>query len=185
MRQLIVSEWMTLDGVFDADTMKQWFEPYHSEGRAECIREGILASDALLIGRTTYEMFAAYWPTQKNNEMGTADKLNSMPKYVVSSTLKKAEWNNSTIIKDDIVKAVATLKQQPGRDILVPGSATLVQALMEGDLVDEYRLLVQPHIMGSGKRFFMDGMATTKLTLVKTHTLDLGVVALCYRPGKH
>ena len=103
MRKLVVSEWVTLDGVFDADTMKEWFEPYDSDGRRNCIRETVLASDAFLVGRVTYEMLAAYWPNQKNNKMGIADRLNSAPKYVVSSTLKKAEWNNSTIIEKNVV----------------------------------------------------------------------------------
>ena len=106
----------------------------------------------------TYEMFAAYWPKQKNNEMGIADRMNGAPKYVVSSTLKKAEWNNSTIIDKNVVDEVARLKQQPGEDILVCGSATLVELLMKEDLIDEYRFLVHPIFMGSGKRFFNDRM---------------------------
>lgn len=126
MRKLVVSGWVTLDGVFDADTMEQWYIPYHSDDRGEHIKEGILASDALLLGRVTYEMLAAYWPILRNNEMGIADRLNSVPKYVVSSTLKKAEWNNSTIIKENVEEEITKLKQQPGQDILINGSATLV-----------------------------------------------------------
>ena len=182
MRKLVVSEWMTLDGVFDADTMKEWFEPYDSEDRQNYIKENVLTSDAFLVGRVTYEMLASYWPNQKNNEMGIADRLNSAPKYVVSSTLKKAEWNNSTIINEDVVEEVTKLKQQPGQDILMFGSATLVQSLMEADLIDEYRFLVHPTIMGGGKRFFKDGMLATKLKLVKTETLNSGVTLDCYEP---
>jgi len=185
MRKLVVSAWLTLDGVFDAYTMDQWFNLYDSEERQEYIREGILASGALLLGRTTYEMLAPYWSSMKNNEMGVAAKLNSAPKYVVSSTLKRAEWNNSTIIKDNVVEEITMLKQQPGHEIQIEGSATLVQSLMETDLIDEYRFLVHPIIMGSGKRFFKDGMHTTKLKLVKTKTLDLGVMLLCYQPTKN
>jgi dihydrofolate reductase len=181
LRKLIVSEWMTLDGVFDADTMKDWFEPYDSPERQNYIRENVLTSDAFLFGRVTYEMLASYWPNQKNNEMGVADRLNSAPKYVVSSTLKKAEWNNSTIINEDVVEEVAKLKQQPGQDILMFGSATLVQSLMEAELIDEYRFLVHPTIMGAGKRFFKDGMLATKLNLVKTKTLSSGVTLDCYQ----
>ena len=181
MRKLVVSEWMTLDGVFDADTMKEWFEPYDSEDRQNYIKENVLTSDAFLVGRVTYEMLASYWPNQKNNEMGVADRLNSAPKYVVSSTLKKAEWNNSTIINEDVVEEVTRLKQQPGQDILMFGSATLVQSLMEADLIDEYRFLVHPTIMGGGKRFFKDGMVATKLKLVKTKTLNSGVILDCYQ----
>jgi dihydrofolate reductase len=181
LRKLVVSEWVTLDGVFDADSMKEWFEPYDSPDRQEYIKENVLTSDAFLVGRVTYEMLAAYWPNQKNNEMGVADRLNSAPKYVVSSTLKKAEWNNSTIISEDVVEEITKLKQQPGQDILVFGSAKLVQSLMEAGLVDEYRFLVHPIIMGSGKRFFRDEIVATKLKLVKTKTLALGVTLDCYQ----
>jgi dihydrofolate reductase len=181
LRKLIVSEWMTLDGVFDADSMKEWFEPYESQDRQEYIKENVLTSDAFLVGRVTYEMLASYWPNKKNNFAGIADRLNSAPKYVVSSTLKKAEWNNSTIIKENLVEEITKLKQQPGQDILIFGSATLVQSLMEADLVDEYRFLVHPIIMGSGKRFFRDEMVATKLKLVKTKTLNSGVILDCYQ----
>jgi dihydrofolate reductase len=184
MRKIVVSVWITLDGVFDADTMDQWFYPYESEARGEYIKEGVLACGAFLLGRTTYEMLFPYWSSQKNNEMGVADKLNNGPKYVVSSTLKKAEWNNSTIIKDDVVAEITKLKQQPGREILIMGSATLVQSLMEAGLIDEYRFLVHPVIIGDGKHFFKDGMPTTKLKLIETKTLDLGVTLLRYQPAK-
>jgi dihydrofolate reductase len=187
MRKLVVSEWVTVDGVFDADTMAQWFTPYDSDDRQEWIKEGILASDAFLFGRITYEMLAGYWPTvtdRDNKEIAIADRLNGAPKYVVSSTLKTAKWNNSTIIKNNVVEELARLKQQPGQDILVFGSAMLGQSLLEADLIDEYRLLVHPIVMGRGKRPFKDGLATTKLTLVKTRTFSLGVTALCYQPAK-
>ena len=183
MRKLIVSEWVTLDGVFDGDTMGQWEMPYNSDDKVEFVKDGILASDALLIGRVTYEMLAAYWPTQQNNEMGWADWVNSIPKYVISSTLKKAEWNNSTIIKKNVVEEIIKLKQQPGQNLLITGSAALVQSLMETDLVDEYQFLVHPIIMGSGKRFFKDGM-NTSLKLVKTKTFRSGVILLSYKPAK-
>lgn len=186
MRKLIVSERVTLDGVFDADTMDQWFMPYQSDDSAEYIKEGVLECDVYLLGRTTYEMLAPYWSSLKNNEMGIADKLNSVSKYVVSSTLEKAEWNNSTIIKDAkrVVEEITRLKEQPGQGILIHGSATLVQSLLEAELIDEYQFLVHPIIMGSGKRFFKDGMPTTKLKLVKTKTLGLGVILLCYQPAE-
>ena len=136
MRKLVVSEWVTLDGVFDADTMDQWFNPYDSIDRQQCIKETVLASDAFLFGRATYEMLAPYWSSLKDNEMeGVAGKLNSAPKYVVSSTLKKAEWNNSTIIKESVVGEITKLKQQPGQEIQIEGSASLVQSLMEAHLL--------------------------------------------------
>src|ERR1700681_2660796 len=170
MRKLVVSEWMTLDGVFDADTMDKWWIPYDSAERQEYIKGGILECDAMLYGHTTYAMLAPYWSAQKNDENGPAAKLNGVRKYVVSSSLKKAMWNNSTIIKGNIDEEIATLKQQSGGDILITGSATLVQSLMETDLIDEYRFLVQPIIMGSGKRFFKDVMHMTRLKLVSTKT---------------
>ncbi len=185
MRKLIVSVWMTLDGIFDADTMDQWFNPYHSDERGNYIYDSISESGALLIGRTTYEMLAGYWPYQKNDDNGPASSINRMPKYVVSSSLKEANWNNSTIIKDNLIEEITKLKQQPGHDILIPGSATLVQSLMHTDLIDEYQFLVHPMIMGSGKRFFKDGMGMTRLKLVESKTLSLGVVLLCYKPAKN
>jgi dihydrofolate reductase len=183
MRKLVVSEWVSLDGVFDDSTMDQWFYPYESDDRGEQIKEGVLAADAFLLGRVTYEMLAPYWSSQKNNEFGIADRLNSAPKYVVSSTLQKAEWDPSIIIKHNLVEEVTKLKQQPGQDILTFGSATLVQSLMKADLIDEYRFLVHPVIMGSGKRFFRDDMDMTKLKLVKSKPLSLDVTLLCYQPA--
>jgi len=182
VRKLIVSEWMTLDGVFDVSTMKEWFEPFDSTDRQNYIRENVMTSGAFLIGRVTYEMFASYWPNQKNDEMGIADRLNNAPKYVVSSTLMNAEWNNSTIIGKNVVEEITKLKQQPGQDIMVFGSASLVRSLMKTDLIDEYRFLVHPIVMGSGKRFFKEEMVTTKLRLAKTKTLNLGVMVDCYQP---
>ena len=183
MRKLIVSEWMTLDGVFDGDTMKEWFMPFDSDDRRAYIVKTMNACDAILFGRTTYEMLAPYWSPLKNNEDGLADKINSVPKYVVSATLKKAGWNNSTIIRENVITAITTLKQQPGNEIHIEGSATLVQSLMEVNLIDEYRFLIHPIIIGSGKRFFKDGMKTTGLKIVKTAALDKGVVLNCYQPA--
>lgn len=184
MRNVVVSEWLTLDGVFDADTMEQWFSPFHTDARGEYIQQGIMGAGALLMGRATYEMLASYWPNLQNNEFGIADKLNHMPKYVVSSTLKESKWNNSTIIKDHVLEEVAGLKTQPGQDILINGSATLVQALMQADLIDEYRFLVHPMIVGRGKRFFKEGMDTPGLELIQSKTLGLGVTLLCYQPAR-
>jgi dihydrofolate reductase len=180
MRKLVVSAWITLDGVFDADTMPQWYTPFDSEARQTYIQDGIMACDALLFGRTTYEMLAPYWSSLHNNEMGVASKLNSAPKYVVSSSLKKADWNNTTIIGKDVVAEITRLKEQPGREIQIEGSALLVQSLMEADLIDEYRFLVHPIIAGKGKRFFKDGMTTGALMLVKTQALDKDVMVLYY-----
>ncbi len=183
MGRLLVSAWVTLDGVFDAGTMEQWFHPYHSDERGEHIKSQILACDALLLGRVTYEMLAPYWSSLKQNEMGIADKMNGVSKYVVSSTLKNAEWTNSTILNGNIVGEIAKLKQQTGGDILIPGSATLVHSLMGDHLIDEYQFLVHPHYQGSGKRFFNGRLDSTRLKLVETRTFSLGVVLLRYEPA--
>ncbi len=114
---------------------------------------------------------------------GVAAKLNSAPKYVVSSKLKRAEWNNSTIIKRNVLEEITGLKKEPGHEIQIEGSATLVQSLVEAHLIDEYRFLVHPIVMGSGKRFFKDGMHTSGLKLVQSRTLDLGVILLRYKPA--
>ena len=129
-------------------------------------------------------MLAPYWSAQHNNEMGVAARLNSLPKYVVSSTLQKADWTNSTIISGNATEAVARLKQQPGQDLVIMGSASLVQSLMQADLIDQYRFLVQPIVVGSGKRFFKDGMQSPSLKLVSSKTFDLGVVLLTYEPER-
>jgi dihydrofolate reductase len=184
MKKIIASEWISLDGVFDASLMGEWNAPYHSDSRAEYIREGIMSCGAMLYGRKTYEMLAPYWSALKNNEMGVADKLNTAPKYVVSSTLKKADWGDSTIIRENIAGEIKKLKGSSGGDILIQGSATLVKSLLEAGLVDELRLLVHPVIMGRGERFFQDGMHAS-LQLTETRTLDLGVIVLYYQLKKN
>jgi len=181
MGKLIVSEWITLDGVFDADTMNEWFIPYHSDSRAAYIQEGILSCNAILMGRKTYEMLAPYWSSLKNNEMGIADKMNNTPKYVVSSTMKKADWNNTTIIKENSIDEITGLKRQTNGPILLIGSASLVHSLMDTDLIDEYRFLIHPVIMGNGKRLFNDGMMPKNLKLMQMDTMDSGVILLWYR----
>lgn len=184
MRTLTVSEWITLDGVFDAETMDQWFIPFDSESRQEVIRTGILSSGAILFGRKTYEMLAPYWSQLRNNEMGIADKLNNTPKYVVSTTLKTADWQNTTVIREDVVAEITRLKQQPGKEIQIEGSAALVRSLMEADLVDRYIFIIHPVIMGHGKRFFMEGKVPRQLQLSSVKNLDKGVLRVTYLRGK-
>ena len=181
MRKLVVSAWISIDGVFDADTMPQWFSPFDSLSKNEYIRDSIVKADALLIGRTTYEMLASYWPLQLNDDNGPAGTINSMEKFVVSAKLEKPAWNNSTIINKNIIEEIRELKKQNGNEIQIPGSATLVQSLMKANLIDEYRFLVHPIIMGSGKRFFKDEMKTSGMKLILTQTFDKGVVLLCYQ----
>jgi dihydrofolate reductase len=181
VRKLIVSEFLTLDGVMEAN--EKWQFPYFSDDLAEFNKAQILALDTILLGRVTYEIFASSWPYRTNNEFGVADKLNRAPKFVVSSTLEKAEWNNSRLIKRNAAQEISNLKQQPGGDIGITGSATLVQSLMKDDLIDEYRLLIHPIVVGSGKRLFCDGSSTT-LKLVETKTFSSGVVLLSYQPDR-
>ncbi|BDP43895.1 pyrimidine reductase (plasmid) [Deinococcus aetherius] len=184
MRRLIVLERMTLDGMFDAASMGQWDFPYHGDERAEVIFQGIQGSDAYLLGRVTYEMLAPHWSALRNNEMGVADKLNSMKKYVVSSSLEKAEWNNTTIIRGDAVEEIGRLKRQEGGDILVHGSAALVQTLLAAGLVDELQLLVHPMVVGGGARLFREAAQVLTLELVESRALPLGVLLLRYQPEK-
>ena len=180
MRKIIVSEGTALDGVFEAETMGQWAAPYYSEERDEFIRRTVLASDALLLGRTTYDLQAWYWPNQKGDKYGLANHKNAMAKYVVTSRPLQAQWNNSTVIANNVIEEVTKLKQQPGKNILIEGSATLVEALAQAGLIDEYKLMIHPVIAGNGKRFFKDGMGMSKLKLVESKPLSLGVVSLCY-----
>ncbi len=135
------------------------------------------------LGRVTYQGFAKAWPSM-TDEQGFADRMNSLPKFVVSTTLKEVEWNNARLMKGNIVEEVSKLKQQPGQDILVSGSGELVHTLMQHDLIDEYRLMVHPVVLGSGKRLFRDGSDTTVLRLVDTKTFSSGVVVLTYQPAK-
>jgi len=140
-----------------------------------------MASDALLLGRVTYEGFAAAWPGRKGTDP-FANKFNSMPKYVATRTLKKLEWNNSHLIAGDLAAEVAKLKQQPGGDIVIHGSPGLIRSLLPSGLIDEYRLLVYPLVLGKGKRLFDEG-SKTKLKLVESRPLGKGVVKLVYHPA--
>ncbi|HZY94513.1 MAG TPA: dihydrofolate reductase family protein [Candidatus Bathyarchaeia archaeon] len=186
MRKLVVSEFVTVDGVMEdpggAEKFRHggWTRPYWNEEIGKYKFDELFASDALLIGRVTYQGFAAAWPSM-TDEAGFADRMNNLPKYVVSKTLNEVNWKNSKLIKDNIAEEVSKLKQQPGRDILIFGSAALVQSLMRHDLIDEYQLLVYPVTLGSGKRLFRD---RSNLKLVGTKTFSSGVVALHYRPER-
>ncbi len=181
MRKLWVKAWITLDGVFDADTMDHWWHSSDSAERRQYIMEEYSKGDAYLLGRVTYEMLWPGWSTQTTGD-GPGPILNRMHKYVVSTTLSTAPWKESTIISGNVVEEITKLKQQPGKDIIIDGSASLVHSLMGTDLIDEYRFLVQPIVMGKGRRFFTDGIPQTKLRLVESQTLSLGVLALTYQP---
>jgi dihydrofolate reductase len=181
MRKLWVKEWMTLDGVFDADTMDHWWHPYDNHERQQYILEEYSKADTYLLGRATYEMLWPYWSTQTTGD-GPGPVLNRMHKCVVSTTLTTAPWKESTIIRENVVEEIANLKRQPGKEIVIDGSASLVRSLMGTDLIDEYRLLVQPFIVGRGRRFFPDGTPHARLRLVDCKPLSCGALALTYQP---
>jgi dihydrofolate reductase len=180
MSKVVVTMFLSLDGVLDEP--QNWSFPYWNDEIAKFKTDELFATAAHLLGRVTYEGFAAAWPS-RSDEAGFADRMNSLPKHVVSTTLEKAEWHNSTIIKEDVVDEISQLKQQYDQDILVAGSATLVQTLMEHDLVDEYRLLVYPIVLGKGKRLFQEGSGAN-LKLVESQEFDTGVVLLRYQPDR-
>lgn len=178
MRKLIVTEFVTLDGVVAEP--QNWSFPYWND-EIEKLKHGeLFSSDAQLLGRVTYQGFASAWPSRTGEY---ADRLNSLPKYVVSTTLDKTEWNNSHLIKENVAEEISKLKQQPGQDILVHGSITLVQALIKNDLVDQYNLLVYPLVLGTGKRLFRDE-SSASLKLVETKPFGSGVVLLRYQPDR-
>ena len=177
MRKIVVTEFVSLDGIMEEPS---WTFKYWNDQIAKFKGEESAASDALLLGRVTYQGFAAAWP---GSEDEGADYFNNVRKYVVSTTLDKVEWNNSLLIKDNIVEEISALKRQDGNNITVHGSATLVQTLIQHDLVDRYRLLVYPVVLGKGKRLFQEG-TTASLRLLESHSFSSGVMALIYEPDR-
>jgi dihydrofolate reductase len=147
------------------------------------VTDWFAAADAFLLGRKTYEMFAAYWPNITDETDPVATKLNALPKFVVSNTLDKVEWKNSTLIKGDVAKEVTKLKQRPGRELQVHGSGHLAEALMAHDLIDEYRLWIYPVVLGDGRRLFRDEVSPAALRLLDTRTTSTGVVIHVYEPA--
>ena len=187
MGKIVVTEFVSLDGVMEApgggESFRHggWtFEINRGDEGDKFKLDEAFASAALLLGRVTYEGFAAAWPSREGE---FADKFNSMPKYVVSSTLHEPEWNNSTVLKGDVVKEVGKLKQEQDGDIVVHGSARLVQTLIEHDLVDELRLMVYPVVLGSGKRLFGETSDKKPLRLVDSKVVGDGVAILIYEPA--
>lgn len=181
MRKLWVKAWLTLDGVFDADTMGHWWQNTNSPERMRYITKQYARGDVYLLGRKTYEMLWPGWSQQTIGD-GPGPILNRMHKYVVSTTLQEAPWQQSTIISGNVVEEITKLKHQSGGDIIIDGSATLVQSLMGTGLIDEYRFLVEPFVMGTGMRFFQDGTPPTKLKLVESKVIGSGTLALVYQP---
>jgi dihydrofolate reductase len=181
MRKVVAVELVSVDGVMEKP--EEWASSCSNEEMEEENASGMAASDALLLGRVTYEGLAAFWP---NQPPGTpmVDYINSVRKYVVSGTLEEPlEWNNSTLRKGDVAEEVAELKQQPGKDITILGSGALVRSLLRDGLLDELRLMVHPLVLGGGKRLFEDGGDRQSLELVESKTFGTGVVSLAYRPA--
>jgi dihydrofolate reductase len=186
MRKVVVSEFLSLDGVMEdpggAEGFEHggWTRNHWDDEIGKFKFDELFASDALLLGRITYEGFAAAWPSQ-SDEAGFADRMNALPKYVASASAENLEWNNSHRLQGDVAGEVTRLKQEDGKDILVFGSAELVRSLIQYNLVDEFRLLIYPVVLGSGKRLFAEGSAAT-LSLMESKAFASGVVGLTYRP---
>lgn len=185
MRKIIVTEFITLDGVIEAPGGNEtphphagWQFMYESPEAGKYKVDELASVDTLLLGRITYDGFAEYWPSQTGD---FAEPINSMPKYVVSRSLQKVEWNNSHILRD-VAKDVAALKKADGGDILVYGSATLAKALLHHDLIDELRLMVHPLSVGGGLRLFDDNRELKKFALKHSRAIDGGILILEYQP---
>src|SRR5919204_3971157 len=195
MRRVVVNEFMSLDGVSqapggaDEDTTGGfkhggWHMRYMDEAAQKSALDAIVDAGGFVLGRRTYEIFAAYWPNAPEEEQVIAEPLNEKPKYVASTTLTDPlEWQNSTVLQGDVVDAVAALKQEDGADLHVIGSTELVQSLLEHDLVDELRLMIDPLVLGGGQRFFRDDGGIRPLRLVDSQGTTTGGVLGAYAPG--
>jgi dihydrofolate reductase len=191
MANIVVTEFISLDGVIEdpggSENFKHggWSFQFSRGDEGDKFKlDETMASSALLLGRVTYEGFAEAWPS-RSDEFGFADKFNSMPKYVVTSTLKDPDWNNSTVIDGDgdVVGAIRKLKEELDGDVVVHGSGRLARALLDADLVDELRLMVFPVVLGSGKRLFGEMNDKKRMALVDAKTVGDGVSILVYRPA--
>ncbi len=181
MRKIVAGLFIALDGVVEAP--HEWHFPYFNDEMGEAVGSQMAAADTMLLGRVTYQEFAGYWPNQ-TSDVELADYMNTTPKFVVSTTLDSVdEWQNSTLIKGNVGEELTKLKQQPGKNIGITGSGTLVRSLLRDGLLDELRLLVHPIVVGSGKRLFPDGTAQKPLKLVESKTFSTGVVYLTYQPA--
>jgi dihydrofolate reductase len=178
MRKLIVSEFVSLDGVIENP---MWTFPYWNDEIAKFKQAELFGSDSLLLGRVTYEGFAEAWPPRTDEE-GYAQRINALPKAVPTTTMDQLEWN-ATPIKGDLTKAINAIKQETGGDILLFGSGKLVQSLIQLDLVDQYNLLYYPVVLGKGQKLFEDG-SETKLKLVESTAYSSGVMGLIYEPDR-
>jgi dihydrofolate reductase len=178
MRKVISGLFISLDGVTEAPD--QWqFDNFDAE-MAAAMGAHIDAEDTVLLGRVTYQDWASYWPTSTDEPY--ASHINNTPKYVFSTTLDKVDWQNSTLVKGSLAETIARLKQQPGKNIGVSGSPTLVRSLLQNDLLDELTLMIHPVVVGRGKRLFTDGSDLKRLKLINSQTTSTGVVFATYQP---
>lgn len=180
MRKIIVSNLISIDGYFEGMNQDlSWFKV--NEEFLDYARQQLLEVDAILFGRITYEHMAAYWPNAKDNDAVITEKMNSLKKIVFSKSLESVEWNNSTVIKNHATEEVKKLKQQPGKDMVIFGSGTLVSEFTQAKLIDEYRLIVNPVILGNGNPLFKSLNEKLDLKLIDTKVLSSGVVILYYQ----
>ncbi|WP_283137475.1 dihydrofolate reductase family protein [Rhizohabitans arisaemae] len=180
MRKTVAGLFISLDGVVERPD--QWHFPYFNDEMGAAVGAQAAEADTLLFGRVTFEEFAGYWPNHQGEDAELADYLNNTPKFVVSQSLKNPEWQNSTVIGGDVMAEIAKLKEQPGKNISITGSATLVCTLLANDLLDELRLLVHPIVVGTGARLFGEGVQK-ELKLVESTTFSTGVLNLVYQPA--
>jgi dihydrofolate reductase len=196
MRKLIADEWMTLDGVIQAPGQADedptggfqhggWHVGYFDDLAQRRVVDSVVTAGGFLLGRRTYEIFAAHWPTASEEEQVLAEPLNTKPKYVASRTLTEPlAWQHSTVLQGDVAQAVAALKQEDGEDLHLIGSSQLVQTLVEHDLVDEFRVMIDPVVVGGGKRLFRDDGVRRPLRLVDSQVTTTGVIIATYTPAE-
>lgn len=194
MARVTLTTFLSLDGVMqapgDPDEDRTggfdhggWQFPYADDALHRFVGDWLAAADGLLLGRRTYEIFAAYWPNITGQDDPVANRLNTLPKYVASTTLDRVEWNNSRLLRGDVAREVARLREGPGRELQIHGSGTLARTLMNADLIDEYRLWIHPVVLGAGIRLFADGVTPKALRLTDVKRTGTGVVVHVYTPA--
>ena len=181
MRKIVAGLFISLDGVTEAPD--QWHFPYFNDEMGQAVNANMERSDALLLGRVTYDAFASYWPDKTGADDPFADYINNVPKYVVSNTLDHADWQGTTVISGDVAGQIRELKEQPGKDIGMTGSVATARWLLTEGLLDELDLLMHPIVVGKGDRLFPDGTGEVPLQLIHSSTFENGVVHVTYVPA--